>query len=235
MSDKKTGRKGKAGAGKPQDLQIDQELKDRAARIFDILKKEYPNARPLLHFRSAYELLTATVLAAQCTDEMVNKVTADLFPRYPDASSLSAADREELEEIIRPTGFFHNKATSLLKMAGALVEEHRGNVPESLEELVKLPGVGRKTANVVLGHCFGRQAIIVDTHFKRVSGRLGLSHANNPDKIEMEVREIVAEGVWTQFSQVINFHGRYCCQARKPRCPDCRVRDLCPYPEKTPD
>ena len=116
----------------------------------------------------------------------------------------------------------------------ALVEEHRGKVPESLEQLVRLPGVGRKTANVVVGHCFGEPAIIVDTHFKRVVGRLGLSKLSNPDKIEMEIRALIPEEIWTKFSQVVNFHGRYCCQAKKPQCPDCKVRDLCPYPEKTP-
>lgn len=234
MAAKNAGDAGSTQKQMSHEQPVDEERKQRALRIFDVLKEEYPNARPLLNFRNAYELLVATVLAAQCTDEMVNKVTEKLFLRYPDGYTLAAADQNDLEEVIKPTGFFHNKATSLLKMSRALVSEHQGKVPESLEELVNLPGVGRKTANVVVGHCFDRSAVIVDTHFKRVAGRLGLSNLNNPDKIEMEIRTLIAEKIWTKFSQIVNFHGRYCCQARKPQCPICKVSDLCPYPEKTP-
>lgn len=208
-------------------------LEERAAAVFDILVREYPDTRPLLRYRSSFEFLSATILAAQCTDDMVNRVTVSLFARYPGAADLAAAEREELEEIIRPTGFYHSKAASLLGMAKALVDEHGGRVPDNVDALVKLPGVGRKTANVVLGHCFGRPAIIVDTHFKRVSTRLGLTEQTNPDRIEAELAVLVLEEIRTRFSMVVNFHGRYCCRARKPACPSCPVREFCPYPEKT--
>ena len=206
---------------------------ERAAEILRILAAEYPDARPHLDYRSPFELLVATILAAQCTDEMVNKVTPELFRRYPDPRSLAAADRAELEGLVKSTGFYRNKAGSLLAMAKGLVEGFGGRMPRSVEELTELPGVGRKTANVVAGNCFGVPAIIVDTHFKRLSGRLGLSAESNPDRIERDLWDVVPEGDRTRFSGVINEHGRRVCAARKPRCPECRIAHLCPFPEKT--
>jgi endonuclease-3 len=205
---------------------------ERAGRIFDILDREYPEAKPHLNFRNAFELLVATILAAQCTDEMVNKVTPDLFDKCPDPASLAEAETSVLEQMIRSTGFYRNKAKSLLNMAKAVQEKFGGTLPRSVEELVQLPGVGRKTANVVAGNCYDLPAIIVDTHFKRVIGRLGLSDETNPDKIERSMWDLVPEAGRTRFSMVVNEHGRRICTARKPRCPDCAIADLCPFPDK---
>jgi len=205
---------------------------ERAARIFAVLGKEYPDARPHLDFRNAFELLVATILAAQCTDEMVNRVTPDLFRRYPDSAALAAAEPAVLEQMIRSTGFYRNKAKSLLNMARALQEIFQGRLPRSVEELVRLPGVGRKTANVVAGNCYGLPAIIVDTHLKRVIGRLQLSNETNPDKIERSMWDLVPEENRTRFSMVVNEHGRRICTARKPFCPNCVIADLCPFEDK---
>ena len=210
-----------------------QRRPERALEIFKILDREYPEARPHLDYRNPFELLTATILAAQCTDEAVNKVTPELFRRYPDPASLAAADPQTLERMIKSTGFYRNKARSLLNMARAVRDRFEGRLPQSVEQMTELPGVGRKTANVVAGNCFGLPAIIVDTHFKRVIGRLGLSDETNPDKIERAVAEIVPEENRTRFSLAVNEHGRRICVARKPRCPECKIARLCPYPEKT--
>ncbi len=210
-----------------------QERAERTGRIFRILDREYPEARPHLDFRNAFELLVATILAAQCTDEMVNKVTPELFRNYPDAAALAAAEPAALEQMIRSTGFYRNKAKSLLNMAGSLQERFAGKLPPSVEELVQLPGVGRKTANVVAGNCYGLPAIIVDTHFKRVIGRLDLSDETNPDKVERSMWDLVPEENRTRFSMVVNEHGRRVCVARKPLCPNCLIADLCPFPDKT--
>ena len=206
---------------------------ERADRIFQILAREYPEAKPHLDFRSAFELLVATILAAQCTDEMVNRVTPDLFRRFPDPPSLARAESAELEQLIRSTGFYRNKAKSLLNMARSVQEQFGGTLPRSVEELVRLPGVGRKTANVVAGNCYGLPAIIVDTHFKRVVGRLELSDEINPDKIERSMWDLVPEKTRTRFSMVVNEHGRRICTARKPLCPNCPIADLCPFPGKS--
>jgi endonuclease-3 len=206
---------------------------ERAARIFTILDREYPDARPHLDFRNAFELLVATILAAQCTDEMVNRITPDLFREFPDSASLAAAEPAVVEQMIRSTGFYRNKAKSLLSMARALREKFQGRLPRSVEELVRLPGVGRKTANVVAGNCFGLPAIIVDTHFKRLIGRLQLSEETNPDKIERSMWDLVPEGKRTRFSMVVNEHGRRICTARKPLCPNCVIAGLCPFDDKT--
>ena len=207
--------------------------KKRAARILANLSRAYPQARVHLKFGNAFELLAATILAAQCTDERVNQVTPALFKKFPDAARLARARQEELEGIVRSTGFYRNKAKSLLGMSSALVERFGGQVPRTVEELVSIPGVGRKTANVLLGACFGRPAIVVDTHLKRVTARLGLAFDEDPDKIELELQELVPERDRTRFSWVIGEHGRRMCAARKPRCPECPVRELCPYPDKT--
>lgn len=206
---------------------------ERTLEIFTILDREYPDARPHLEFSNAFQLLVATILAAQCTDEMVNKVTPELFRRYPDSAALAAAEPATVEEMIRSTGFYRNKAKSLLNMARALQARFSGKLPETVEELVQLPGVGRKTANVVAGNCYGRPAIIVDTHFKRVVARLGLSDESNPDKIEFSMLDLVPAKQRTRFSMVVNEHGRRVCSARKPLCPSCKISDLCPFPDKS--
>jgi endonuclease-3 len=205
----------------------------RTGRIFEILDREYPDAKPHLDFRNAFELLVATILAAQCTDEMVNRVTPGLFRRFPDPSSLARAESSELEQLVRSTGFYRNKARSLLNMARAVQERFQGTLPRSVEELVRLPGVGRKTANVVAANCYGLPAIIVDTHFKRVIGRLDLSDETNPDKVERSMWDLVPEENRTRFSMVVNEHGRRVCAARRPLCPNCLIADLCPFPDKT--
>ena len=205
----------------------------RAARILATLSRAYPEAGVHLKFGNPFELLAATILAAQCTDERVNQVTPALFRKFPDAARLAKARQEQLEEMVRSTGFFRNKAKSLLGMSRALTERFEGQVPRTIEELVSIPGVGRKTANVLLGACFGRPAIVVDTHLKRVTARLGLAFDEDPDKIELELQELVPERDRTRFSWVIGEHGRQMCAARKPRCPECPVRELCPYPDKT--
>jgi endonuclease III len=208
-------------------------VKKRAYNIFEILKKDYPDAKPLLRFEGAFELLVATILAAQCTDKRVNDVTPALFEKFPDPARMAIAGRGELESIIRSTGFYKNKAKSLIGASNALMEKFGGEVPGRIEDLVSIPGVGRKTANVVAGACFGVPAIIVDTHLKRVAGRLSIAASQNPDVIEKELRAIIAEKDCTRFSHTINFHGRYVCRAAKPLCPECRVAHLCPYPDKT--
>jgi endonuclease-3 len=205
----------------------------RTGRIFTILNKEYPEAEPHLDFRNAFELLVATILAAQCTDEMVNRVTPDLFRKFPDPASLAGAEPAVLEQMIRSTGFYRNKAKSLLNMARSVQEQFQGTLPRRVEELVRLPGVGRKTANVVAGNCYGLPAIIVDTHFKRVIGRLDLSDETNPDKIERSMWDLVPQENRTRFSLVVNEHGRRICTARKPLCPKCVIADLCPFEGKT--
>jgi endonuclease-3 len=211
---------------------LGSEREKRALEIFDILVKIYPEAKPLLNYRNAYELLVATMLAAQCTDQRVNTVTPELFEKYPDPHSMFCAQVKDIEEIIRSTGFFRNKTRSLKKLSFALIERYQGKLPESIDELTELPGVGRKTANVIAGYCFDKPAIVVDTHFKRVVGRLELTKETNPDKIEKDIRSFFPEQRQTQFSGALNYHGRYCCKARKPECYHCPIERLCPYPDK---
>jgi endonuclease-3 len=175
------------------------------------------------------ELLVATILSAQTTDVQVNRVTESLFSKYRTAEDYADSTPDELEEDIRPTGFYRNKARSLRGMASALVEEHGGEVPRTMSELVALPGVGRKTANVVLGNAFGtNEGIVVDTHVRRVSGRLGLTEGSDPVKIEQELMRLVPEEDWTIFSHLLILHGRRTCKARKPDCPNCILNDICP-------
>ena len=193
------------------------------------LKAEYPDARTELDWKNPLELLVATMLSAQTTDVQVNKVTENLFAKYRTAEDYAHADPTELEEDIRPTGFYRNKARSLRNMADALVEEHGGEVPSTMQELVALPGVGRKTANVVLGNAFGvDEGIVVDTHVRRVSGRLGLTENKDPVKIEQDLMKVVPEEDWTVFSHLLILHGRRTCKARKPDCPNCILNDICP-------
>ena len=193
------------------------------------LKAEYPDARTELDWTNPLELLVATMLSAQTTDVRVNGVTTKLFDKYRTAADYAGADPGELEEDIRPTGFYRNKARSLRGMARALVEEHGGSVPRTMPELVALPGVGRKTANVVLGNAFGiDEGIVVDTHVRRVSNRLGLTEEQDPEKIEHYLMAVVPREDWTVFSHLLILHGRRICKARKPDCPNCPVNDICP-------
>jgi endonuclease-3 len=193
------------------------------------LKAEFPDARTELDWKNPLELLVATMLSAQTTDVQVNRVTQTLFAKYRTAEDYAHADPTELEEEIRPTGFYRNKARSLLNMADALVEEHGGEVPNTMQELVALPGVGRKTANVVLGNAFGvDEGIVVDTHVRRVSGRLGLTENKDPVKIEQDLMKVLPVEDWTVFSHLLILHGRRTCKARKPDCPNCVLNDICP-------
>ena len=193
------------------------------------LKTAYPEARTALYWSNPLELLVATILSAQTTDVRVNAVTPNLFAKYPTAADYAGADPTELEEDIRPTGFFRNKAKSLRGMARALADDHGGEVPRTMDELVALPGVGRKTANVVLGNAFGiDEGVVVDTHVRRLSNRLGFTTQNDPERIERDLMQTVPNRDWTVFSHLLILHGRSVCKARKPACVDCVVNDLCP-------
>lgn len=200
-----------------------------AAIVLEALEREYPDAHCELDHRNAFELLCATILSAQCTDVRVNMVTPALFARYPRAELLAAAKQEEVEELVRTTGFFRAKAKSLIAMAGALVDRHDGEVPRTIEELVKLAGVGRKTANVILGNAFGiNDGIVVDTHVQRVSRRLGLTREADAVAIERALMPLFPREKWALLSHLMIWHGRRTCDARKPRCGECVVRDVCP-------
>ncbi|MEO7157565.1 MAG: endonuclease III [Vicinamibacterales bacterium] len=197
-------------------------------RIFDALDRHHPNADTELVHRSAFELLVATILSAQSTDARVNLVTPALFERYPDARSLAAADTPALEQLIVSTGFFRQKSKSLIGMATLLVEEHGGEVPRSMEALVKLPGVGRKTANVVLGHALGVPGLPVDRHVLRVANRMGLVHNDDPVKVESQLCDMLPPTRWTRASDCLILHGRRVCRP-KPLCPRCHVRPDCDF------
>ena len=201
----------------------------RATRILRRLKAEYPDAHCELNFRTPFELLVATILSAQCTDAMVNQVTPALFARYPTPAALAGAAPEDVETMIRSTGFFRNKARSLLGMARALVADHGGLVPKTMEELQALPGVGRKTANVILGNAYGiNDGITVDTHVTRLSGLLRLSRADTAEKIERDLMALVPRDDWTLVSHLLIWHGRRVCIARRPQCALCVIRRECP-------
>ena len=200
----------------------------RARKIDRVLAETYPDARCELDFTDPFQLLVATVLSAQTTDKRVNTVTPTLFAAYPDATALAAADREKVEQIVQPTGFFRAKTDALLKLSQALVERYDGQVPGRLEELVTLPGVGRKTANVVLGDAFGVPGITVDTHFGRLARRFGWTAETDPVKVEHEVGALFPEKDWTLLSHHLIWHGRRICHARKPACGACPVARLCP-------
>jgi endonuclease III len=199
------------------------------SEVISRLKDEYPDARTELNWENPLELLVATMLSAQTTDVRVNMVTEKLFEKYRTAAEYAGADPAELEADIRPTGFYRNKARSLQGMARALLDEHGGEVPRSMAGLVSLPGVGRKTANVVLGNAFGvDEGVVVDTHVRRVSRRLGLTAEKDPEKIEQDLLGVVPEGERTLFSHLLILHGRRVCKARKPDCPGCVLSDICP-------
>ncbi len=202
--------------------------KERTKKIIAMLNGEFPDSGTALNFSDPLELLIATILSAQCTDERVNKVTVELFKKYKTAQDYADVDVLELEREIHPTGFFRNKTKSIKMCCGAIVERHNGEVPSTMEELTKLGGVGRKTANVVLGNAFGIPGVVVDTHVKRISQRLGITENQNPDKIEGDLMEIVPKEEWTLFSHLLIDHGRKTCQARSPKCRECNIAELCP-------
>ncbi|TCJ15249.1 endonuclease III [Rubrobacter taiwanensis] len=207
----------------------DTAMTARTQEIISRLKREYPEAKTELNWSSPLELLVATILSAQCTDVRVNRVTETLFRKYRSAEDYAQASPGELEEDIRPTGFYRNKAKAIRGMAQAILTEHGGEVPRSMEELVALPGVGRKTANVVLGNAFGvDEGIVVDTHVRRVAQRLGLTGHSDPEKIERDLMQSVPREEWTVFSHLLIFHGRRVCKARRPLCEDCVLNDICP-------
>ena len=205
------------------------ELKAHALEILERLRKEYPDAHCELDFETPLQLLIATILSAQCTDKRVNMVTPELFTTYPDAASLASADSETLENLIKSTGFFRNKTRSLLGMSSAVAEKHSGQVPSTMDELVNLPGVGRKTANVVLGNAFDiNEGIVVDTHVGRLSIRLGLTNETDPVKVEQALMPLIPRDDWTLVAHLLIFHGRRVCLARTPRCESCVLADVCP-------
>jgi endonuclease-3 len=203
-------------------------LHKRVRGILRALGKAYPDAHCALHHANPLQLLIATILSAQCTDTRVNRVTPALFRRYPDTQAFASADPRELEQLIRSTGFFRNKTQNIVRLCQLLQEKHGGRVPASMEELVSLPGVGRKTANVILGNAFHVPGITVDTHVGRVSRRLGLTSQTDPAKVERDLMAVLPKQEWTQVSHRLIFHGRRVCHARKPRCAECLLASLCP-------
>ncbi|MEJ2205916.1 MAG: endonuclease III [Gemmatimonadota bacterium] len=197
--------------------------------MFDLLQAEYPAAHCELDFVSPFQLAVATVLSAQTTDERVNMVTPELFRRYPDAEALASASQDEVEEIIRSTGFFRNKARNIIGFARGLLEAHGGDVPRTMAELSSLPGVGRKTANVILGNAFGvDEGVVVDTHVKRLATRMAFTREKTPEKIERDLMELFPRERWTLLSHLLIWHGRRVCDARRPRCEACVASHLCP-------
>ena len=200
----------------------------RARKINRMLAEAYPDARCELDFTTPLELAVATILSAQCTDKRVNMTTPALFARYPTAADYAGADRAELEDLVHPTGFFRAKAASLLGLGAALVERYDGALPRTLPELVALPGIGRKTANVILGNAFGTPGITVDTHVGRLARRFGWTTEEDPVKVELAIGALVPRSEWTMLSHRMIFHGRRCCHARKPACGACPVAALCP-------
>jgi len=206
---------------------MSEDNRERIQKIIETLTQEYPDARTALRFQNPLELLVATVLSAQCTDERVNKVTEHLFQKYRSAGDYGDADLAELEEDVRPTGFFRNKAKALKNLSVELVKRFNGEVPPRLEDLVTLPGIGRKTANLILGEAFGVPGIVVDTHVKRLANLIGLTVQKDPEKIESDLMKVVPEPQWTLFSNLLILHGRAVCVARKPRHEQCRIVDLC--------
>jgi len=205
------------------------ERKRRVAKILPILEATYPNAKCSLNYRTPLELLVATILSAQCTDDRVNKVTKDLFRKYKSAADYAKASQEELERDIQSTGFFRNKAKSIRGMAQSLLDKHKGQVPKTMDELTALAGVGRKTANVVLGNAFGQNVgVVVDTHVGRLSQRLGLTDFDNPEKIEQDLMQVIPQDKWTLWSHLMIHHGRAICMARNPACDKCTIFKDCP-------
>lgn len=204
-------------------------LKKKAKEIASILAEAYPEATCSLDYKEPLQLLISTILAAQCTDERVNIVTKELFRKYTSVYDYANADPEELEQDIKSTGFYRNKAKNIIGCCKKLIKDFNGKVPDNMEELLSLPGVGRKTANVVLGNIYGVPGVIVDTHCKRLSNRMGLTDKEDPEKIEFDLMEILPREVWTTFSNSLVYHGRAVCDARKPKCDKCSVSHVCDF------
>ena len=223
------GKRWKAAPSKPSaaTAKASSKVSQRVKKIIDLLESEYADAKCSLLHESPFQLLIATMLSAQCTDERVNKVTPNLFSKFPTPTDLAAAKEAEVEEIIRSTGFFRNKAKKAIECAKVLLQKHRGEVPRTMEELSVLPGVGRKTANVVLGNAFGIPGLVVDTHVFRLSHRLGLVKGKNPVEVEKELELLIPREFWTQWAHWLIYHGRAICIARKPKCDDCLLQRNC--------
>ena len=214
---------------KPRDTEENLDERARVMKIIELLEKEYPDAKTALKYSNPLELLVATMLSAQCTDERVNAVTKSLFKKYKNAIDYADADLGELEEDVRPTGFYRNKARNIKKSCQLLVEKFNSQVPETMDELLKLPGVARKTANIVLSNAYGvLEGIAVDTHVRRLSKRLELTANKNPDKIEKDLMDIVPKAHWKRITDLLIFHGRNICVARKPKCNLCVLNKICP-------
>lgn len=206
---------------------------ERVKKILSLLENAYPDARIYLNYKNPLELLVATILSAQCTDERVNTVTETLFKNYKTVHDYASAKQEVFEQEIRSTGFYKNKAKNIIACCKELIQRFEGTIPDTMEDLVTLPGVGRKTASVLLGNVFGKQAIAVDTHVFRVAQRLELAKSNDPDKVEMELCKIIPQKKWTRSCHILGTHGRRTCIARKPLCKACVVEKLCNSPDKT--
>lgn len=203
--------------------------RERAETVYDLLREEYPDAHCELDHENAFQLAVATILSAQTTDVRVNMVTPDLFSRYPDAEALANAQQEEVEELVRSTGFFRNKAKNIIGFARGLMADHDGEVPAEMDALAALPGVGRKTANVILGNAFGiDEGVVVDTHVKRLSNRLRFTKQETPEKVERDLMDVFPRERWTMLAHLLIWHGRRVCDARKPLCGECVVSHLCP-------
>ncbi len=210
-------------------MKITPALRKRAAEVYQLLRKAYPNARCELNYSNPIELAIAAILSAQCTDKRVNLVTPALFKKYRTAADWAATPQDVLEQEIRSTGFFRNKAKNIRGLCAALVRDHGGQLPGDFDVLVELPGIGRKTANLLMATAFGRPGMVVDTHCRRVSQRLGFTDNDDPEKIEFDLRALVPEEKWINWSHFMVFHGRYRCNARKPDCPNCPIQPLCPF------
>lgn len=206
--------------------------KDRVLKTLDLLEKNYGPTKCYLNHESAWQLLIATILSAQCTDERVNIVTADLFKKYTSVKDFAAADLGKLEQDIHSTGFYHNKAKNIIACCQMLLSEYGGEVPDDIDKLTKLPGVGRKTANVIRGNIFGIPSIVVDTHVKRVSNLLGFTNSQDPVKIEFELMDLLPQKNWIAYNTQVIAHGRKICIARRPKCSECFLSDLCEYRQK---
>ncbi len=211
----------------------DKIAKERVKKILKILRRTYPNVKTALHHTNPLELLISTILSAQCTDKRVNQVTGKLFSKLRTVRDFAGVPLPDLEEMVRSTGFYRNKAKNIKMCCSALLEKHGGKVPDNMEALLQLPGIGRKTANVILGSSFGIPGIVVDTHVKRVSQRIGFTTENDPVKIEFDLMAATSKKDWIDFSHQMIQHGRALCTARKPKCPECPLSELCDYPNKT--
>lgn len=205
--------------------------KEKISKIIDALEKTYPEAACSLDYKDPLQLMVATQLAAQCTDARVNIVTKDLFEKYKTVHDFAAADLEELEQDIKSTGFYHNKAKNIIAACKMIISDFGGEVPSNMESLLKLPGVGRKTANLLLNDCFGIPGIVVDTHAKRLSNRIGLTKNQDPEKIEYDLMKLIPQDKWGSFCHRLVCHGRAVCNARKPLCEECGIKEYCDFPK----